>query len=189
MKDKLQPLPLVHIKKIEHRNGIQLMVLFDFNNRIKDLLRFELGYFYSKTHKGWYTLYNDKAISNIKKVFGNTVQYSFDNSILKENNISEIGAHLMLSEEKKIILRLFRTFLKRNLQNENALNLHYNFILNLVDYNQDKSINQISNNDVNLFLNNNNYNLKNKLVDQKMINTAIQLFKSFYPECKLNKIK
>ncbi len=184
----LKQLPALLLKKTVHRKDVQLMVYFDYNNFIIQKLK-QLKFTWSATHKAWYTPFNEKAISELKKTFGNSVEFNLDSSLFQQKEVKLYRKKRNLSEKSKEIIRLYVKYLKGKRYSESTVKTYFTFIADFIDYTNSKPLNQLSNKDVELFIEDVFVPRKMSISSQRQLISAIKLFKAFYPECAIEDVK
>ena len=70
-------LPTVLLKKVLHRNEVQLLLVFTYNNYLKEKIKNTGGYNWSQTLKAWYIGYTAENIARIKEVFSTKQELHF----------------------------------------------------------------------------------------------------------------
>jgi site-specific recombinase XerD len=186
---KNNTLPTVTIKKIVHNKEEQLMLLFYYNNYLKEKIKSIGGYRWSKTFKAWYTLYTVENVTILKNTLQHEVQFYIDNSVYKKTNPKVIRTPRSLSEDSKQLIRLYVKYLKGKRYSESTIKTYFTFIADFFDYLKDTPVEQISNKHVELFLEDVFVPRKMSVSSQRQFISAVKLFSAFYPECKIEELK
>lgn len=189
MKKSDKQLPTIVLKKMVHRKHVQLIVQFPYNDFIKNRLKYDLNYSWSATHKGWYTLFNETAISKLKKVLDGKVTYTLDASLFQQIEVKQPRKPRNISEENKEIIRLYVKYLYGKRYSESTVKTYFTFVADFFDYIQDKPIYKLSNKDVELFIEDVFVPRKMSISSQRQLISAIKLFKAFYPECEIDEVR
>ena len=188
MKNNQITLPPILLKKVIHRNKIQLLLLFTFNTEIKNILNNIGGYYWSKTLRGWYTEFNSENISLLKGVLNDKVNFKLDPSVYNKLKVKPIRKKREISEQNKQVIRLYVKYLKGKCYSESTIKTYFTFIADFFNYIEDTPISTISNRTVELFIEDvfvpRNYSVST----YRQFISAIKLFKAFYPECDINEI-
>ena len=172
--------PIILVKKVTHRNNIQLLLIFKYNETLKTTLK-NLNYSWSKTLKGWYIKYTKENISQLKKQFKDIAILKMDVSVLQKQQEKPTQINPRSISQKKQVLQLYATFLKGKSVNESVIKTNIAIITYLVDFIAEKPLISLTNTVAETAfksINNNNYTAK------QCIN-ALKLFKMFYPECAI----
>ena len=188
MKNNQITLPPILLKKVIHRNKIQLLLLFTFNTEIKNILNNIGGYYWSKTLRGWYTEFNSENISLLKGVLNDKVNFKLDPSVYNKLKVKPIRKKREISEQNKQVIRLYVKYLKGKCYSESTIKTYFTFVADFFNYIEDTPISTISNRTVELFIEDvfvpRNYSVST----YRQFISAIKLFKAFYPECGINEI-
>ena len=189
MKNSEKKIPTILLKKTIHRKGVQLMLHFDYNDFIIQKLKQLSKYKWSATNRAWYTLFNEEVISELKKTFGTSVNFNLDSSLFQKKEVKLFRKKRNLSEKNKEIIRLYVKYLKGKRYSESTIKSYFTFIADFIDYIKNKPLNELSNKDVELFIEDVFVPRKMSISSQRQLISAIKLFKSFYPECKIDDVK
>lgn len=186
---KKESLPILLLKKVEHKNKVQLLVLFYFNFSIKEELKALNGYYWSKTLKGWYTNFSSENVSILKEALKNKATFQLHESMYKSIEVSPIRRQRNISEDNKNIVRLYVKYLKGKCYSESTIKTYFTFVADFFDYVQDIDIKSINNRTIELFIEDvfipRNYSVSS----HRQFISAMKLFKSFYPECDIDEIQ
>jgi len=181
-------LPTLLLKKVEHRNKVQLLVLFDFNFSLKEQIK-SLGYFWSQTLKGWYTLFTSENISTLKEALKNSATIKLDSSVFESIEVLPIRKQRNISEDNKNVVRLFVKYLKGKRYSESTIKTYFTFVADFFDYIQDTDLESINNRTLELFIEDVFIPRKYSISTHRQFISAMKLFKAFYPECKIDEIQ
>ena len=181
--------PTVLLKKVMHRNNIQLLVLFTFNYQIKEKIKKLDHYNWSKNLRGWYTLFSPENVSILKECLKNDVKFKADHSIYKTLNQKVQREKIIISAQNQEILNLYIKFLKGKRYSESTIKTYSTFIADFLHYIKDTPIINLCNRDVEKFIEDifipRNYSIST----HRQLISAIKLLKAFYPECKIEELK
>ena len=188
MQKKSQELPVITLKKIIHRRQEQLFVLFKYYDPFIVVLRKNPDFKWSQTQRGWYTNFSSDNIAFVKKTFQKTT-IKLDVSIYAETNPRFIKKERTLSTENKKIISLFIKYLKGKRYSESTIKTYGTFIADFINYIANKPLNELTNKDVELFIEDVFVPKKMSISSQRQLISAIKLFKQFYPECAITEIQ
>lgn len=181
-------LPSVLLKKVSHKNKVQLLLLFKYDNNLKSILS-NLGYSWSKSLKGWYTEFNTGNITLLKKNLQDKAIFKLDASVYKKPHVKPIRKKRNISEQNKQLIRLYVKYLKGKCYSESTIKTYFTFVADFFDYVQDTPITTITNRTVEQFIEAvfvpRNYSIST----YRQFISAIKLFKAFYPECAIDEFK
>jgi len=182
-------LPTLLLKKVVHRKGLQLLLLFKFNNALKEKIKQLAGYKWSQTLKGWYTKFSPENLLLLKDHLKNDVQFEIDTSIYQNIYVKPAPKQRVISDENKEIIRLYVKYLKGKRYSESTVKTYFTFIADFFDYIQDTPIETITNRTVELFIEDVFIPKKYSISSHRQFISAIKLFSAFYPECNIDELK
>lgn len=188
MKFKTQP-PTLLLKKVVHRKKVRLLILFPYNEIIINNLKSLGKHYWSATLRGWYTNYSIEAIQLLKNTLKGEVIFKTDPSLFSKIKQGRSKKQRNISEENKEIIRLYVKYLKGKRYSESTIKTYFTFIADFFDYIKDRPINELSNKDVELFIEDVFVPKKMSISSQRQLISAIKLFKVFYPECKIDEVR
>ena len=186
---KQDTIPTLLLKKVQHRNEVQLLVLFDFNFALKEKIKAIGNYTWSQTLRGWYTPFTSESISTLKEVLQQEVRFKLDASVYETVLIKQPKKPRNISEENKDVLRLYVKYLKGKRYSESTVKTYFTLLADFIDYIQKKPLNELSNKDVELFIEDVFIPRKLSVSTQRQLISAIKLFKAFYPECAIDEVR
>lgn len=186
---KTTPLPTLLLKKVVHRNQLQLLLLFNYDNYLKEKIKTIQGYQWSKTLKGWYTTFSSENIAILKEVLKNDVCFKLDASVYENIQLKPIRKQRIISEDNKQIIRLYVKYLKGKCYSESTVKTYFTFVADFFDYIQNTPITSISNRTVEQFIEDVFVPRKYSISSHRQFISAIKLFSAFYPECKIEEFK
>ncbi|HKJ06784.1 MAG TPA: tyrosine-type recombinase/integrase [Flavobacteriaceae bacterium] len=179
--------PTVLLKKVVHRNEVQLMLHFYYNeSTIQHLKKLKI-FKWSNSNKAWYTTFSKGKIALLKKELLGKVAFTLDKSIFED--IKTFKKNRNLSSAQKELLILFEKFLTGKRYSISTIKTYVTFIADLLNYLGEKDLATIKNKDVELFIEDVFVPNNMSISSQRQLISAIKLFKTFYPECKIEEVK
>ncbi len=189
MKTYLSIKPTLLLKKVLHRSKLRLLLLFPYNEPIISKIRKTNSYLWSQTLKGWYTDYTTKNIEIIKQLLKNDVIFKLDDSVYNMNfKIKTKRKPRAISEENKTIIRTYVKYLKGKCYSESTVKTYFTFIADFIDYIKEIPLNQLTNRNVEQFIEDVFIPRKYSISTHRQFISAVKLFKAFYPECKIEEV-
>lgn len=180
--------PTLTLSKVKHRNNLQLLVVFPYNETIKNTLKNNLHYKWSYSLKGWYFLFNRHVIDILKKTLNSDIKYIYDDSLKADIKANTIKNVRNISENNKQIIRSYVKYLKGKRYSESTIKTYFTFVADFIDYIKNKPIYNLNNRDVELFIEDVFVPKKMSISSQRQLISALKHFKAFYPECKIEEL-
>ncbi len=189
MKNYKNNVPILLLSKVIHRKNVQLLLTFPFDFQLKEKIKSIPNFKYSYTLKGWYTLYSEENITNLKNELKGLVNFQLDQSNFIKKEVIPPKKPRVISEENKEIIRLFVKYLRGKRYSESTIKTYFSLIADFSDYIKDKPLVELSNKDVELFIEDVFIPRKLSVSTQRQLISAIKLFKVFYPECNIDEVR
>ncbi len=187
MKKIITPKIVVSLIKVIHHKNESLLLTFKYNDAVINRLRALQIFKWSKSRKGWYCNYSNENIEIINKQLKPFVT-------LKVHKDSFGPEHLKyyknrdLSNENKIIIRSFVTYLKGKRYSESTIKTYFNFVSDFIDFIQPKPISELTNKDVEKFLEDIFAPRKYSISSQRQFISAIKIFSIYFETCKIENL-
>lgn len=188
MKNISNSTPTLVLKKVLHRKKVRLLLLFPYNEAIISTIRNLKIYSWSQTLKGWYTNFSSEQVEQIKKILKNDVKFKLDATMYKTFNMRPIKEKRVISEENKEILRSYVSYLKGKCYSESTVKTYFTFVADFFNYLKDIPLDTITNRDVEKFIETVFIPRKYSISSHRQFISALKLFKTFYPECKIEEL-
>ena len=188
MKNISNSTPTLVLKKVLHRKKVRLLLLFPYNEAIISTIRNLKIYSWSQTLKGWYTNFSSEQVEQIKKTLKNDVKFKLDATMYKTFNMRPIKEKRVISEENKEILRSYVSYLKGKCYSESTVKTYFTFVADFFNYLKDIPLDTITNRDVEKFIETVFIPRKYSISSHRQFISALKLFKTFYPECKIEEL-
>lgn len=186
---KSSKLPIIELKKVNHKNEVRLSLHFKFNQSFINILKSLQGFRWSASLKAWHISFSPENLQHIKHLFNEKAQFKLDASIYQTISTKPVKEARVLSEEHKNIVRLFAKYLEGKRYSNSTIKTYITFIADFFNYMKSKSVLEFCNKDVELFVEDVFVPKKMSISSQRQLISAIKLFKAFYPECKIDDLK
>jgi site-specific recombinase XerD len=181
--------PTILLKKVAHRDDVQLLVLFDFNRILIDQIKELQGYKWSKTLRGWYTTFTPNNVAILKDKLKNEVIFKLHSSIYQTVTVKTKRPQRNISDKNTLVLNLYVKYLQGKRYSESTIKTYATFIADFFDYLKDTDLVTLTNKNVELFIEDVFIPRKYSISSQRQFISAVKLFKAFYPECKIDEIE
>ncbi len=189
MKNTIYKTPTIVLKKAIHRNNIQLLLLFSYNENLISKIKNIGGYKWSKTLRAWYIDFSSKNVNTAMQVLKNDATLKLDATIYKSITIKLGRKNREISEDKKEVLRQYIRYLEGKCYSKSTVKTYFTFIADFFDYLKDTPLDTLTNKDVEKFIEDIFIPRKYSISTHRQFISAIKLFKVFYPNCKIEEIE
>ncbi len=181
--------PILILKKIIHRKEIRLFLFFSYDDAIIIKIRELKKYRWSRTLRGWHASFSIENLNQIYKTLNSLVIFKNDPSLYKDLSVKSRRANRTISEENKEVIRRFVKFLRGKYYSESTVKTYFTFIADFIEYIKDKPLEELSNRDVEKFVEDVFLPRKYSVSTYRQMISAIKLFKTFYPQCKIDNLE
>lgn len=178
----------VRVKKELHRNTIVISVLFYYNESIISILKSLKGYYWSNTLKAWVTEYSENRLSELKINLKNSATLQLDQSLFQNLQQQVLKKERNLTEESKEIIRVYIKYLQGKRYSKSTVQTYFTFIADFINYIQPKPLNELTNRDVELFIENIFIARAYSISSQRQFISALKTFINLHTECKIDAV-
>jgi len=172
------------LKKL-HKKEVVLLLLFRYNETIINILKSLKGFYWSNTLKGWITSYSDEKLSEVKIKLNNNATFILDASLFVNLYKKGVKTQRSLTEENKELIRAYVKYLKGKRYSKSTVQTYFTFIADFIDYTQPKRLVDLTNRDVELFIETIFIARAYSISSQRQFISALKLFTKVYPECNI----
>lgn len=182
---------LYHVKltEFEHRGHSCFELEFEFNTLLKELIKSIKEISWSTGRKTFYVPKNKLTLHQLYTQLnkrGIYVDYShLKNSIKTKKKASTKRIPRTISDEKKELIRSFVCYLRGLRLSENTIRVYFTFVADFVEFIGDKSLDEINNTDIRLFVEQQVVYKKYAISTHRQLVSAIKHFGRFLPDTKL----
>lgn len=185
-------LPVITLKSRFHKNSNQILIQFDYDNALINLVRTLPKAKWSKTLRSWYVKNNP---SNLKLIFSVFEHHAYVNSKplfdkpVKKAKLFPKKRIRQLTTDNKNLLNSFYKYLKGKRYSTSTVNTYCFFIADFIEFNKNKNLKTLNNKDVELFIETVFIKRNYAISTQRQFISAIKVFISFYQETDINDIE
>ena len=145
-------LPLIVLKKIEHKKSIRLVLFFTYNQPFITILKNTGSYLWSKTLNAWHTDFSAENIDILKVAFKDKAFFKIDSTMNDKISVKLVREERIISEENKQVIRQFVKYLYGKRYSESTVKTYFTFVADFFHYIKNKPITDFCNRDVELFI-------------------------------------
>lgn len=147
----------VSFTPLQHRDEWQIALNFSFDHEIKSILKEEKIVKWSQTHNCYYAAYtqaNKQLLYSRLRAKNIFVDYSALQNFKfpQKQEVKKVGSVPNFSRSQKKVLHEYVSYLRGQRLSESSVRTYYNFILKLVDFIGEKSMIELENRDLELFV-------------------------------------
>ena len=166
----------IHLKKTIHKKEVVLLLLFPYNDAIISQIRDLKKYTWSKTLRGWITPFSEEKLQEIQTVIKGNILFVLAITLSERVYQKGVKTQRNITESNKVLVRNFIKYLKGKRYSESTIKTYFTFIADFIDYVQPKSIEKITNKDVELFLEDVFVPRKYSISSQRQFISSLKLF-------------
>ncbi len=189
MKDLLPNNTTILLKKVVHKNDIRLLLLFHYNdeiiNKIKNLNKF----IWSRTLKGWHTSFNKEDILLVQESLRNMIEFIYDDSLYESIKIKPSKKNRVLTSDDLLLTHDFVKYLDGKYYSKSTITTYSNFIVDFVEYKKNKPLNELTNRDVEKFIEDIMIPKRLSVSTHRQFISAMKIFIQFYPDTQIEELQ
>jgi site-specific recombinase XerD len=176
----------VQVKKVLHKKELVLLLLFPYNNGISNIIRSLKGYYWSRTLQGWVTSYSKEKLLEVKTSLQNKANVVIEASLVEYKQKTGVKNQRSLTEKNKELIRTYVKYLKGKRYSKSTIQTYFTFIADFINYTQPIPLTDLTNRDVELFIEETFIARAYSISSQRQFISALKLFVNLYPECNID---
>lgn len=185
---KNDKLPAITLKRDSIKNIDSVQLYFKYNDQLLAIIR-GLGKFkWSKSSKCWYGDFSPANLKLIKNTFKGITPIIETDSLYNSPKIKNIRIERNLTKENKDVLDSFIKYLEGKRYSKSTIESYSIFIGDFLEYLKAKPLKEITNRDVELFIEDVFIPKGYSISTHRQFVSSIKLFKVFYPDCKIEEL-
>ena len=179
----MKKLPTIYLEQIVHRNRKILLVKFQYQIQLIDLMRSLERAYWSKSLKSWYLEFSEENLQSVIKIFDGVTD--IDTSKISKNNTFERN----LTADQKKFLNSFFIYLKGKRYSKSTINAYTSFIADFISFHSKESSENLTNRSVEEFIETIFIARDYSISSQRQFISALKIFTVFYPHTKINNLE
>ncbi|OUS02962.1 integrase [Flavobacteriales bacterium 33_180_T64] len=173
-------LPYIQLKKFLHRKQHSIGISFDFNSKLIATVKKLPNVLWSVKHRIWYV--ND-TIENLKLIY----IYFEDKAIINDSKyLKDKHTPRTLTDSQKTLLNNFFKYLRGKRYSKSTLDCYVTYIADFIDYHTAIPIENLTNRDVELYIETIYIKRKYSISTQRQFISALKLFIVFEPSTQID---
>ena len=178
----MENLPVIILERKTHKKVPQLLVKFKYNDSIINLVRKIPNASWSSSLKSWYFKDTKENLELVLNTFKNIT--TIDTSNLSKKDTLRRN----LTDNQKKLLNSFYIYLKGKRYSKSTVRTYTFFVADFINYNSKRALNQLTNRDVELFIETVFIERNYSISSQRQFISALKIFIIFYPHTKINNL-
>lgn len=176
-------LPVVHIHQKKHREKLQLVFQFAYNEDLIALVKTIPGARWSQRLKSWYVLDSEKHLALVKRTFNGKAKLDLRLLKAKRPFVRE------LHDGQRELLNDFYKFLKGKRYSKSTIDTYTNFVADFVSFYREKPLKDLNNRAVEVFIEEVFIDRRYSISTQRQFISALKLFVVFCPDTQINDLQ
>jgi integrase/recombinase XerD len=172
--------PTIFLEQKSHQKELRLLLRFDYNTELISITKKLNDSKWSLTMQCWHLHFSQENIALITATFKDITNINFDKlpkkELFKRN----------LNPAEKTLLNNFYLFLKGKRYSKSTIQTYTFFVADFVNFYTKKSLEEITNRDVELFIEKVFIERSYSVSSQRQFISALKIFTVFYPQTRIN---
>jgi integrase/recombinase XerD len=172
--------PTIFLEQKSHKKELRLLLRFTYNSELIAITKKLYGCKWSLTMQCWHLHFTKENIALVTESFKKFTNINFDKLPKKELFKRD------LNPAEKTLLNNFYLFLKGKRYSKSTIQTYTFFVADFVNFYTKKSLEEITNRDVELFIEKVFIERTYSVSSQRQFISALKIFIIFYPHTKIN---
>ncbi len=171
---------VIRLKPKYHNRAEQILIYFDYNKSIIDLVRTIPNRKWSQTYRCWYVERSKESLKSIQKILHN---YSIDDTEIVNTPRLKIEHSVnLLTQNQRSILNHFFRYLKGKRYSKSTVDTYSFLIADFLAYYHKLPIDMLTNKSIELYIEEVYIKRRYSISKQRQFISALKIFKTFYPD-------
>jgi len=177
---------IITLKPKYHNKEEQILICFNYNQAIINLVRTIPGRKWSASLQKWYVKRSSENLQNIRKKFH---AYTIDDSILKKSPpITTFHNTSQLTAEQKAILNGFYKYLRGKRYSQSTMDTYTFLTADFIAYYHKELVDSLNNRHAELYIEDIYIRRQYSISKQRQFISALKIFKNYYPAIPLEEL-
>ena len=180
----------IEVFNLEHKGKNQFGIKFKYDEDLLEIIRNLPHAKWSKTKRLWYLPYTTNNLNLIKKSFKDHAEINLKNLNQLENLDDSIALKPKrvrdLTDTQRKLLNNFFKYLRGKRYSKSTINTYTFFVADFIEFHKTKTIEELTNRDVELFIETVFIKRKYSISTQRQFISAIKVFKAFCPSLAID---
>lgn len=179
----------VLVKKVLHRKQVTLLLLFAYNQQLITLVKSLQKFTFSRTQKGWVCPYSEAVLLEVQRRMADACALLLHDSLDKNPLQRGVKNERHLTADHARLVLDFTRYLAGKRYSESTIATYGTFVADFVNFIQPKTLEVISNRDVERFFEQVFVPRQYSISSQRQFVSALKLLVAFYPQCTLDALQ
>jgi site-specific recombinase XerD len=184
----MKTLPTITLKRTFQKKQDSILVFFKFNNHLISTIKQSGKFRWSVSMRYWYINFTKENLQLIEHSFKDMAIIIIDNSIYKIPQQPVYRKKRIISEENKVIIRSFISYLKGKRYSDSTVQTYFTYIADFLSFVNDIPLDTLTNRDVERFIEEVFIPRKYSISTHRQFISAVKLFIVFYPNSKIENL-
>jgi len=185
---KQDNLPKITMKRDAVKNIDSIQLYFKYNDELLTIIRGLNRFKWSSSGRCWHSTFSQSTLKLIRESFEGITTLIEDESLYNAPELKRIRVPRELSKENGKVLNSFTKYLEGRRYSQSTIGTYSIFIGDFLQYLKDKPLKEITNRDVELFIEDVFIPKRYSISTQRQFVSAIKLLKAFYPDCGIDEL-
>ena len=180
----------IEVFNLEHKGKNQFGIKFKYDEDLLEIIRNLPHAKWSKTKRLWYLPYTTYNLNLINKSFKDHAEINLKNLNQLENLDDSIALKPKrvrdLTDTQRKLLNNFFKYLRGKRYSKSTINTYTFFVADFIEFHKTKTIEELTNRDVELFIETVFIKRKYSISTQRQFISAIKVFKAFCPSLAID---
>ncbi len=177
---------IITLKPKYHNKAEQILICFDYNQAVIQLVRTIPGRKWSASLQKWYVIRSSENLQNIRKKFH---AYTIDDSILKKSAPIKVFHNTsQLTTEQKAILNGFYKYLRGKRYSQSTIDTYTFLTADFIAYHHKELVDSLNNRHAELYIEDIYIRRQYSISKQRQFISALKIFKNYYPTISLEEL-
>jgi integrase/recombinase XerD len=184
----MKTLPAITLKRTYQKKRDSILVFFKYNQQLISTIKQSGKFKWSVSMRYWYTDFSKENLQLIERSFRDLATIIIDNSIYEIPKQPIYRKKRIITEKNKEIIHSFISYLRGKRYSESTVQTYFTFIADFLDFVNDIPFVDLTNRDVERFIEDVFVPRKYSISTHRQFISAIKLFIIFYPNSKIENL-
>lgn len=181
----MKTLPTVSIERGYYGKQDSVFVYFKYDGQLISIIKRIKVFSWSASRRCWHAPFSDSNLQRLAQIFNGVAFIKKGKSVDRLPKLL-IKKKRIISENNKNIIRAYVSYLRGKCYSESTIKTYFTFIADFLSYNNHVPLDQLTNRDIELFIENIFIPRRYSISTHRQFISAMKLFVNFYPHSKID---